>query len=98
MSGEFVQARIAKVNLRLPVYHDAQTTLRLAEEVSARVAEMEAEAGRIDSQAFALQAAVAFAAELHADKAAREADNRELLKALNRIASQLKAMLEANAE
>lgn len=91
---EFVQARIAKVNLRLPIYRDRQTTLAIAEEVSARVAEMEEEAGRIDSQAFALQAAFAYAAELHAEKAERETDNRELLKVLDRIAGQLARMLE----
>lgn len=94
MSDEFVQARVAKVNLRLPVYRDKQTTLAIADEVSARVAEMEAQAGRIDSQAFALQAAFAYAAELYAEKADREADTRDLLKVLDRIAGQLKLLLE----
>ncbi len=94
MSEDFVQARVAKVNLRLPVYRDKQTTLAIAEEVSARVAAMEAEAGRIDSQAFALQAAFAIATELHAEKAARDADTRDLLKVLDRIAGQLARLLE----
>lgn len=94
MSEDFVQARVAKVNLRLPIYRDRQTTLSIADEVTARVAEMEAEAGRIDSQAFALQAAFAYAAELHAEKAARDVDTRELLKVLDRIAGQLARLLE----
>ena len=94
MSEEFVQARVAKVNLRLPIYRDKQTTLAIAEEVSARVAAMEEQAGRIDSQAFALQAAFAYAAELHAEKADRDADTRDLLKVLDRIASQLARILK----
>lgn len=94
MSEDFVQARVAKVNLRLPVYRDRQTTLAIAEEVSARVAAMEEQAGRIDSQAFALQAAFAYAAELHAEKAERDGDTRDLLKVLDRIAGQLKRLLE----
>lgn len=98
MSDDFVQARVAKVNLRLPIYRDKQTTLAIAEAVTTRVAEMEAEAGRIDSQAFALQAAFAYAVELHAEKADREADTRELLKVLDRIAGQLARLLEANEE
>ncbi len=94
MSEDFIQARVAKVNLRLPIYRDRQTTLTIADEVTARVAEMEAEAGRIDSQAFALQAAFAYAAELHAEKAERDADTRELLKVLDRIAGQLARLLK----
>lgn len=94
MSEDFVQARVAKVNLRLPIYRDRQTTLSIADAVTARVAEMEAEAGRIDSQAFALQAAFAYAAELHAEQAERDADTRELLKVLDRIAGQLARLLE----
>jgi cell division protein ZapA (FtsZ GTPase activity inhibitor) len=98
MSDESIQARVAKVNLRLPIYRDKQTTLAIAEEVTARVAAMEEQAGRIDSQAFALQAAFAYAAELHAEKAARDADNRDLLKVLDRIAGQLARLLEENGE
>lgn len=94
MSDDFVLARVAKVNLRLPIYRDRQTTLAIAEEVTSRVAAMEEQAGRIDSQAFALQAAFAYAAELHAEKAERDADTRDLLKVLDRIAGQLKRLLE----
>jgi len=98
MSGDFIQARVAKVNLRLPVHRDPATTLAIADEITAKVAELEAEAGRIDSQAFALQAAYAFAVALHQEKAEREADNRELLKALDRIAGQLKEMLDGEVD
>lgn len=94
MSGEYIEARIANVKLRLPVYRDKQTTLELAEEVTALIGEMEEKAGRVDSQAFALQAAFAYAAELHAERAERDQDTRELLKVLDGIATQLQGMLD----
>jgi len=97
VSGESVEARIANVRLRLPVYRDKQTTLELAEEVSRLIDGMEEKAGRVDSQAFALQAAFAFAAELHAERAERDQDTRELLKALDAIATQLNRLIETEA-
>lgn len=94
MTSEYVDARIANVNLRLPVYRDKQTTLELAEKVSALIGAMEEKAGRVDSQAFALQAAFSYAVELHAERAAQDGDTRELLKALDGIASKLNGLLE----
>lgn len=96
MNDGFVEGRIANVKLRLPLYRDRQTTLEIAEEVTARIAEMEERVGRVDSQAFALQAAFAYAAELHAEQAEREQDTRELLKMLDGIATQLNGLLGAH--
>ena len=93
--GDHVEARIANVKLRLPVYRDKHATLELAAEVSARIAAMQEKAGRVDSQAFALQAAFAYAAELRAEQAERDKDTRELLKALDSIATQLNGLLDA---
>jgi len=94
MKGDgFVEARIANVKLRLPVFRDKQATLALADEVTARIAAMEESAGRVDSQAFALQAAFAYAMELEAEQADRDKDTRELLKVLDGIATQLNALL-----
>lgn len=94
MNGGHIEARIANVKLRLPVVRDPKTTLELAEEVTARIKAMEEKAGRVDSQAFALQAAFAYAAELHAERAEREDDTRDLLKALDAIAASLNRLLE----
>lgn len=98
MNGGFVETRIANVKLRLPVYRDKQTTLELAEAVTARIARMEEQAGRVDSQAFALQAAFALAAELHAEQAERDQDTRDLLKVLDGIVTQLNRLLEATGD
>lgn len=98
MNERYVETRIANVRLRLPVYRDKQTTLELAEAVTARIGEMEEKAGRVDSQAFALQAAFAYAVELHAERAERDGDTRELLKALDAIATQLNGLLEQSGD
>lgn len=94
--GDFVEARIANVKLRLPVYRDKQTTLKLADEVTAMIATMEEKAGRVDSQAFALQAAFAYAVALRAEKDEHDADTRELLKVLDGIATQLNGLLDVH--
>jgi cell division protein ZapA (FtsZ GTPase activity inhibitor) len=93
MSESYVDARIANVKLRLPVYRNKQATLDLADEVSALIASMQEKAGRVDSQAFALLAAFALAAELHAERAGREQDARDLLKVLDTIATQLERLV-----
>lgn len=97
MSG-FVETRIANVRLRLPVYKDKQTTLQLAEEITVLIEAMEEKAGRVDSQAFALQAAFAYAAELHAERAARVEDTGDVLKVLDGIGTQLNRLLETHGE
>ena len=94
MSGDRVRAKIANVTLDLPIYRDAASTLALAEEVGALVASMEAGAGRIDSQAFALRAAYEFARRLKSLEAENEADHRELVKALDGTASALTKLVE----
>jgi len=98
MNGTHVEARIANVKLRLPIYRDKQTTLEIADELTARIAEMEEKAGRVDSQAFALQAAFAYAVELRAEQDERDRDTRDLLKMLDGIAGQLRRVIEAGGE
>lgn len=93
MSDQFVEARIANVKLRLPVYRSKQATMELADQVTALIQSMEEKSGRVDSQAFALQAAFAYAAELHAERDGREQDTRDLLKVLDSIATQLERLV-----
>ena len=89
MSDEMIQAKIANVTLRLPVYRDKKTTLALAKEVGEVVASMEANADRIDSQAFALRAAFEFARRLKALEDKDADDEIALIKALDGTASAL---------
>jgi cell division protein ZapA (FtsZ GTPase activity inhibitor) len=89
MSQPTHRTRIAGLTLDLPVHGDPEETERLAEEVTARVREIEAASTRIDTQAFALKAALSFAAELREAKAAHDADTAEILKALDAILTRL---------
>jgi len=93
VSDATVRTKIANVTLSLPVYRDKRSTLELAEEVSEVVAAMEASADRIDSQAFALRAAYAFACRLKELEDQNETDLRELLKVLDGTASALQRMV-----
>jgi cell division protein ZapA (FtsZ GTPase activity inhibitor) len=94
MSDKLIQVKVANVTLRLPVYRDKKHTLELAEEVGALVASMEAEGGRIDSQAFALLAAYEFARRLKALEEQNAADHRELIKTLDGTATALQRLAE----
>ncbi len=98
MSEETIQAKVANVTLRLPVYRDKKHTLELAEEVEALVASMEAEGGRIDSQAFALRAAYEFARRLKVLEDENAAEERALIKALDGTATALRRLAEEYGE
>lgn len=54
---------VAGVSLNLPVYDTPEETERLAALVTERIKHIEADSTRIDTQAYALTAAVHFAAE-----------------------------------
>lgn len=89
-----IQVKIANVTVRVPVYLDEKTTRALAEQVSDHIKEIEGTASRIDTQAFALQAAHEFAAELHALKREQERDTRDLVVTLDAIATRLKELTD----
>jgi cell division protein ZapA (FtsZ GTPase activity inhibitor) len=54
--------------MKTPVIVDEATTLRVAEQVDARIEEIERHSDRMDSLEFALLAAMSFAAELELSK------------------------------
>lgn len=85
MSDGRMKVKLGGKTVEVAVYRDTRHTLRLAESVNERLKAIEAESGRIDTQAFALQAAFASAAEAqyHIDNA--EADRAEMLKELDRL-------------
>jgi cell division protein ZapA (FtsZ GTPase activity inhibitor) len=89
-----MKVTIARATVQVPVVDDEETTLALVERVNDRIAEMEAHAARIDSTAFALQAAFAFAAELHRTQRDHTAADRELTLALERIIASLKEIVD----
>lgn len=80
-----IQVQVGGKTIRVPVYRDRETTQRLVRRVNERLKAIEQESDRIDTQAFALEAAIAFAAELDEAEADIEAEQTELFTALDRL-------------
>lgn len=105
MNDKLIEVTVGRVRLKVPVMHDKNTTLRMARAVNARLEEIEKRSPSIDSHAFALEAAMSFAAELEqashefdAEKAGlieqQNQDTRDILIALNKISEGLENLLE----
>ena len=86
---------VAGVTLDLPVYKDPETTEKIAQQVTARIKEIEEVSQRIDTQAFALTAAVMFAAEVAQQKEECDHDAADVVKALSAILARLEDIVEA---
>lgn len=84
MSGR-MKVKLGGKQVEVEVYKDTRHTLRLAESVSARLKAIESASGRIDTQAFALEAAFASAAEAQHLIDNAEADRAEMIKELDRL-------------
>ena len=89
MIEERTKVRIAGKSITVPVYHDRRTTLRLVKLLDDRIKEIEKASDRIDTQAFALQAALSFAAELAEVEEAREQETTEMFNDLDRLSKTL---------
>lgn len=85
MSTPRIKVKLGGKSLEVPVYRDMRATQKLIERLNQRLKEIETAGGRIDTQAFALEAAYTFAAEaqrLHDDV---EAERHEMVKELDRL-------------
>ncbi len=80
-----MKVKLGGKTVEVPVYRDSRATLKLAERLNERLKAIEAKSSRIDTQAFALEAAFTFAAEAQrlADNA--DADRVTTLKELDRL-------------
>jgi cell division protein ZapA (FtsZ GTPase activity inhibitor) len=85
MSPARVKVKLAGKTIEVPVYGDSQLTQKLAARVNQRIKEIEERSDRIDTQAFALEAALAFAAELEEIRKESEADRKAMHVELDRI-------------
>jgi len=97
MTGSTHRTKVAGVTIDLPVFKDPDTTEQLASQVTERIREIEASSKRIDTQAFALTAAVSFAAELAQAKKDHDADTAEITKALSVILARLDQLIQGYA-
>ncbi len=89
MSPARVRVKLAGKTIEVPVYGDSHATQQLAARVNARIKEIEERSGRIDTQAFALEAALAFAAELKAVQEAADGDRKAMFAELDRLSKEI---------
>ncbi len=93
-----MRAEIARLSLSVPIYQDEKTTKRLIQQVNERFEEFEGKSSKIDSLAFALQAALSFAADLHEAQEDQAEETKEVLVALDALAETLQTALEEPPE
>ncbi|MCC6487668.1 MAG: cell division protein ZapA [Candidatus Hydrogenedentes bacterium] len=90
---QLIQVKLGGKTVQVPVFQDEKTTLQIVASVNARLRDIEESSTRVDTQAYALQAAYLFAVDsIRAGQAADEGD-AELLKNLVRIQVALKGIL-----
>jgi cell division protein ZapA (FtsZ GTPase activity inhibitor) len=95
MSPAKVTVEIAGVSLRIPVYKDPETTKRIAAELGQRLQEIEGRASRIDSHAFALEAALELAIERERLQGEADETTAQTLHALDTLAATLDELIDA---
>ena len=78
MKPHLVEVTVGRMRMKTPVIVDEATTLRVAEQVNARIEEIERHSDRLDSLEFALLAAMSFAAELKLGKRAVAEERAQL--------------------
>ncbi len=94
MSGEHLDATVANVRLRVAVFRDEATTRRLLERLEKRVREIESQSPRINTQAFAIQAAFEYLTQLEDARAGENELNKDLLRSLDGLATKLQELVE----
>lgn len=90
-----MRVTVRNIGLTVPIVDDAKTTLALAEALDARLAEIEEQTGRVDTQLFALLTAFQFAGDLHRLRRERDEEQRELVKLLDQLAERLNGIADA---
>lgn len=85
MSPTAIKARVGGISLQVPICVDHNTTLRLVKRVNDYLERLEKETGRIDTQTYALKAALAFAAEAEELRRERDHETAALANALDEV-------------
>lgn len=94
MKPKEIELRLGRIRLRAPVYHTEEATRALAADVNRRLKEIEAKSQRVDTQAFALLAALSFAADVEDLKEAQHEETSSVLVALDQFSETLDALLD----
>ncbi len=89
ISGPRVDVRIGNRTFSVPRLKDDDTTYHIAKLLQNRIKEIEARADRIDTQAFAIEAAMSFAYELLESEETLEAETTEMMSELSKLSKKL---------
>ncbi|MCC6699627.1 MAG: cell division protein ZapA [Candidatus Hydrogenedentes bacterium] len=89
----FLQVKLGGKTVQVPVFQDEKTTLEIVASVNDRLREIEESSARVDTQAYALQAAYLFAVDSARAELASSDDETEVHKSLVRIQHALKGLL-----
>jgi hypothetical protein len=88
-----LQVKLGGRTVQVPIYQDEKTTLQLVDSVNERLREIEESSTRVDTQAFALQAAYLFAVDSAREQASFDEDDAEILRSLTRVQLALNGLL-----
>ncbi len=92
ISGPRIDIKIGGRNFNVPILKDEDTTYYIAKLVQERIKEIEKRSQRIDTQAFAIEAAMTFAfAQLDAEEELEE-NTSELMKALASLSESIESI------
>lgn len=89
MKQERVNIRIGGRQFNVPVFDDVDNTFHLAKQLQARLTAVEEAADRVDTQAFAIEAAMRILHDLQQSEGDHEADTTEMMTELKRLSTRL---------
>ncbi len=98
MKQPSVEVALGRIRMKIPVIVDEATTLRVVEQVNARLEEVEKQSNRVDSLEFALLAALSFAAEMEEARQSVAREREKLAASSNDDTKEFFAELDKLAE
>lgn len=93
-----IKLKIGRVTVSVPICSDVATTRRLAGVVTNRLDSIEEKSTVIDTQAFALQTALYFAAKLEVLKREKADEMGDILKALDKVNTTLQQLVQEHED
>ena len=94
MTPDSIEVIIGRRALTIPVIEDEETTLRIVERLNDRLRAIEESSPRVDTQRFAIEAALSFAADMDDISRERAEETRNTLKSLDRLSAIVRELLE----
>ena len=92
-----IQVKLGGRTVDVPVYKDKDSTLTLVKKVNDRLKDIEAKSVRIDTQAYALEAALSFAMEAMQHDDEKQENTRDLLVELDALEKELTRLIQEHS-